>query len=274
VVSYEIIRLGMDGNVQLTGLFEILNGVLSGYNTKAWISEGNAGITMPEEKECEANLIVNSTEVWDESTTFIVATDWQLPTRPAGLDAIITSGMQGPRGQMVDVVVTTIKYEIKDSKGQVLTDVVLSPSKSATRSTTQKGSATSTSTPNLSGSSGSSNLSSSATAGIGAGVGVGVALILFGAGFLLLRRRKTRKAILDGKLTANKYEKPELATGPGVEIYPPIELPQDSIAFLHEVPGDAHPGLGRVPVELHVQEPVLELGTPMAVGGYAQMKRA
>lgn len=172
---------------------------------------------------------------------------------------------------MVDVLVTTFKHEIRDSKGEVLTDITLSPSKSEARKTTASAtsSGVTSSTTNS-----SSGLSTGAKAGIGASLGIGGAIALLGAGLFILRRRKNRKNSAvrkesvgatdesDGVTSVNNYYKAELATGPDVEAHPPVELPEKSMATPKEVQGDAYPGMDRSPAELPVHEPALELGVP------------
>jgi hypothetical protein len=204
-----------------------------------------------------------------------MATEWALPTRPSGLDALITSGIQGTRGQMVDVTITTIKHQIRDSKGELLTDVVLSPTKSQSRTTTARGGA-STAPANPPQSAG---LSSGAKAGIGAGVGIAGAIALLAAGLFLVRRRRKSKATTveereknaagvsdssDGFTSINQY-KAELATGPDVEAQPLAELPDKGVATPGELAGrQEYPGIGTIPVELPVHEPALEMPNPQA----------
>ncbi|KAF2680766.1 glycoside hydrolase family 72 protein [Lentithecium fluviatile CBS 122367] len=269
-INYGITLLDANGNIQLTPNFDTLSSIFSTHDTESWLSTGNTGTSNNISPiECKPELILNITSRMDDSVTLTLATDWELPTRPSGLDAIITSGMQGPRGQMVDVVVTTVKHEVRDSKGEVLKDVVLSPSKSEARTTTGGNAPGATASPP---STSSAGLSSGAKAGIGVGVGVGGGLALLGAGFLLLRRRKSKKASSmegkdtngnsDGSASVNKYEKAELATGPDVEAVPPAELPGQSTATPKEVPGDAYPGMRAPPAELPVHEPAVEMPGP------------
>jgi hypothetical protein len=271
VVEYGITRLESDGSIQLTERFDALSAIFANYNTESWISGPSVGqLNRSEIRECNPNNIVNHTSSLASSRTLTVASEWVIPTRPAGLDAIITSGIQGTRGQMVDVLVTTVKHQIRDSKGEIMTDVVLSPSKSESRSTTARATTGGTAPANPPPSSG---LSSGAKAGIGAGVGVAGATALLAAGFFLLRRRKSKAAALkekdtaratddsDGLASVNQY-KAELATGPGVEAQPPAELPDKGVATPAEVAGREYPGMGSAPVELPVHEPALEMPDP------------
>lgn len=276
--NWGITRTDEDGNMQLTESFDILLAIFASYNTELWLSGDMVGTSDQRESiECKPELILNQnyTTTWNSPSTkftLTLATEWELPTRPPALDAVITSGMQGTRGQMVDVVVTTIKHQIRDSKGDLLTDVVLSPSKSEKRTTTAKETSQGTSPPT---STPSTGLSTGAKAGIGAGVGIGGAIALLGAGLYLLRKRKSKSVAAkdttrtnddsDGLASVNQFDKAELATGPDVEAQPPAELPDKWMATPNEVPGNAFPGIGTTPVEL----PDRWMTTPKEVPGNA-----
>jgi LPXTG-motif cell wall-anchored protein len=267
VQNFGLTRMDADGNMQLTDNFDTINGIFANHDTESWLSGTLTGnFQRGEPKVCKPELIVNRTSSAYSSQTLTVATEWELPTRPPGLDAIITSGMQGPRGQMVDVLVTTVKHQIRDSKGELLTDVALSPSKSEARTTTARDTSGGTSPPT---STPSTGLSTGAKAGIGAGVGIGAVVALLGAGLYLLRRRKSKNAVekdagrvndeSDGTTSGNKFGKAELATGPDVEAQPPAELHNEWMSNTSEVPGNAYPSLGTAPVELPVHERAVEM---------------
>ena len=264
--SYGITRLESDGSIRLTEQFDALSAIFANYNTESWLSGltvGNLG--GPDRRECKPENIVSHTSSVQATITLTVASDWVLPTRPPRLDAIITSGMQGTRGQMVDVLVTTVNHQIRDSKGEIMSDVVLSPSKSESRSTTARATAGGTAPPSPPPSSG---LSTGAKAGIGAGVGAASAITLLAVVLFLLRRRKSKAAAMEEKDTARASDasvngyKAELATGPDVEVQPPAELPDKGVATPAEVAGTEFPGIGTRPIELPVHEPVLEMPDP------------
>ena len=253
----------------MTKWFDALEGTFRPYDSEAWLNGVSltSGFDLPQRQECNAQLITNYTSTLDSTTTLTVATDWELPTRPPGLDAIITSGMQGPRGQMVDVLVTTIKHEIRDSKGEIMTGIVLSPSKSSeSRTTTARATSGGTGSPVYTPSSG---LSTGAKAGIGAGVGIGGAIAAVVLGLFLLRRRKRKTAVSQGPTKTNEDSddatttenvlKAELATGPDVEAQPPVELPDQLVTTPKEVSGEAYPGIGAIPVELPAHEQPVEV---------------
>jgi hypothetical protein len=260
-----------DGSMQLTENCDAMSAIFANYNTKAWLS-GSVVLTVdrPDKRECRPESLGNLTLILNSSTTVTMASEWVLPTRPPGLDAIITSGIQGKsgiqgtRGQMVDVTITTINHQIWDSKGEIMTDVVLNPSKSESRTTTARatgggtktggGTASSNTTP-------SSGLSSGVKAGIGVGVGIGGAIALLAVGLFLLRRRKRKDTSnsLDGLSNVSPY-KAELATGPDVEIQPPAELPDQRVVA---IPGElAGREYHTTPIELPVHEAALEMPDP------------
>lgn len=286
-VNYSFVNIDNQGNVELTERFDTLRGIFSPMNTDRWLGgdsrDSMTSYVFDTAPKCAEELIANkTTEIADGSTTttMALATNWDLPSRPAGLDALITSGASGTRGQMVDVTVTTIVHTIKDSKGSVMTDVVLKPSKSSPRVTTARITNGPTSTSD-------GALSTGAKAGIGVGAGVGGLLIAGVLGLFLFRRRRSKKVatkkeeekdpeVLKGT-TAAKFEKAELSTGPEVEAQPaepPAELPTGASPKEAPVDGretDGYPGMhARMdgplaelpaverPLEMPVQTPVRE----------------
>ncbi|KAF2111543.1 Glucanosyltransferase-domain-containing protein [Lophiotrema nucula] len=192
-----LVMIDPNGNMQLTDNYDRLQDIFSNINTQAFLGGSSAafyGFTNNfDPPVCEEKLIVNTTIDYG-GTTYTLATQWSMPTRPSGLDAVITSGAGGTRGQMVDVAITTVVHTIKDSSGKVLTDVSIQPSKSSARSTTGAATSTSTSTSKP-----DSGLSTGAKAGIGVGVAVGV-LALVGAGlfWFLTNRSKKNATAKDG----------------------------------------------------------------------------
>lgn len=275
VSNWGLVNTGTEGDVQLTPNYDRLREMFSQLNTGTWLNGDtmDTGDTTP--NNCRASEMKNTTtEVYiDERTTFTLATDWALPTRPSGLDALITSGVSGKRGQMVDVTITTIVHAIKDSKGTAITSLALKPSKSATRSTTGTTSATSgtgVASPAPTG----STLSTGAKAGIGVGAAVGGIAIAALAGLFLLRRRRNKKIanhqtekgqLSDGTDATNGaavgVQKAELATGPEVEKHQaelPVDgkTPQEVEAYERQ---GVYPSLAAEPVELPGNERVVEL---------------
>lgn len=274
LINWYITTMDSNGNMQLTENYDYLQSIFAQYNTDSWLS-GNTvtGLAQIEPRECKPELILNKTSSIGSTRTLSLATDWALPTRPSGLDALITNGARGKRGQMVDVLITKVEYQIKNSKGEV-TELALSPSKSEARITT--------SGPPLATGKSSSKLSTGAKAGIGVGAGVGgILAIAGGVLFLLHRRRRNNKAhIMDhtnginGTNGANdtfakddkSYLKAELSAGPDVEARLSAEMPAGQTP--KEVPGDTlianeYPGMkARMdgpPVELPAVEIPQEL---------------
>lgn len=265
-----------NGDVILTENYDAYRGIIDQVNPGNWL-DGETPPQLKSPPKCDANApeMVNKTvNIYVESsTTLALATDWALPTRPSGLDALITNGAGGKRGQMVDVTVTTIAHAIRDHKGAMVTDLVLKPSSSAKRSTTEAaGRATSGAA-----SQGENTLSTGAKAGIGVGASV-AGLALVGAGVLLLlrRRRNKKKSSAAGDEKAQHhsdtgsgtegFQKAELATGPAVEKYQ-AELEAGEGRTPQEVEGTqskyemytpVHGGQGMEPVELPVNERPVE----------------
>lgn len=175
ISNWGIVTTGPDGNVQLTPNYDRLREIFSQMYTGNWLNGDTISNNYDTPLSCDASNLKNTTTqfYFDQPTTVTIATDWALPTRPSGLDALITSGASGKRGKMVDVTVTTIVHVIKDSKGNAITDLVLKPSKS-----NSQGSAGTTSSTGAA----SSSLSTGGKAGVGAGLG-GLVLAAFAAFF-------------------------------------------------------------------------------------------
>ncbi|KAH7389398.1 Glucanosyltransferase-domain-containing protein [Phaeosphaeria sp. MPI-PUGE-AT-0046c] len=263
-----------NGDVILTENYDAYRGIIDQVNPGNWL-DGESPPPPQSLPNCNANAqeMTNKTvNVYvDKSTTLALATDWVLPTRPPGLDALITNGAMGKRGQMVDVTVTTIAHAIRDHKGAMVTNLVLKPSSSAKRTTTAtNGFGTATSAPGD-----EKVLSTGAKAGIGAGAGV-AALTLIGVGtLLLLRRRRNRKqadpaAVMeknaqqhsDAGSAPEGFQKAELATGPAVEKYQ-AELEAREGKTPQEVDGtqnkyEMYSPVGQEPVELPAHEKPVE----------------
>ncbi|KAF2727857.1 hypothetical protein EJ04DRAFT_570021 [Polyplosphaeria fusca] len=258
-----------NGNVQQTEMFDRLRSVFKNMNTENWLS-GDSVSSGEGHPACKKDDMVNTTTefFFDQQTTMTIATDWELPTRPAGLDALITSGVGGQRGQMVDVTITAIVHTVRDFKGNVVTDLSLKPSKSESRTTTR--STSSGTAPPVQSS--DTPLSTGAKAGIGVGAGVGGLAIAGLAAFFLLRHRRNAKAAAAGKDTqaldqesteGGGYHKAELATGPGVELQQ-AELPGATHMSPQEVPAREQKGYiyamnGDDPAELPTTERTVEL---------------
>ena len=155
---------------------------------------------------------------------------------------------------MVDVLVTTLEYQIRDSKGGV-TEFLLSPSQSQARSTTSSQTAPTGQS--------SSSLSTGAKAGIGVGAGVGGALLIGLSVLLLLRRRRrthTEPSNETVETTVNddqSYTKAELSTGPDVEMRPSAELPTTQTP--KEAPGDTLATDGYPGMKARMEGPPVEL---------------
>ncbi|KAK7189045.1 hypothetical protein PSPO01_04632 [Paraphaeosphaeria sporulosa] len=155
-----------------------------------------------------------------------------------------------------------------DSSGEVMADLMLSPTKSESKVAPTSGDTRApTSSP-------SAELGIGAKAGIGTGVGVVGTITIVGAGLFHFRRRKSkgrnhptsmaaatsRNDDSDGTGILYNFDEAELATGPDVEAQPPAELPDKSFRTPVEVAWNEYPGMG-VPAELPVNEPAVEIGT-------------
>ncbi|KAL5430269.1 hypothetical protein PMIN07_010129 [Paraphaeosphaeria minitans] len=199
---------------------------------------------------CSDGLIVKSTTALAGLETFTSATELSLPSKLTEVDAAIISSLQGPRGKMVGISVATIAYHTRGSKDEVMTDLVLNPTKSESRAAPTF-SWTRSRTPNP-----SSDLSTGAKAGIGAGVGVVEAIAILDAGLFLLRNRKSEKS--KGRdhpgrrrrrtmiRVLNNSNKAELATGPDVETQLLAELPDKLFRAPVEIVGNEYPGMHNI----------------------------
>ncbi|KAH8730256.1 hypothetical protein GQ44DRAFT_768647 [Phaeosphaeriaceae sp. PMI808] len=172
-VNWGLTSTAPDGLVPLTANFDEYRAIFDRLGTGSWLDGQpiNEAFAPPEKCQADGPEMKNRTMVFDTRstrTTITMATDWALPTRPPGLDALITKGVAGKRGKMVDVTITAIVHAIRDSKGNLVTDLVLKPSSSQMRSTTREGSGAGTPTTSSSGA-----LSTGGKARIGAGAGVG-----------------------------------------------------------------------------------------------------
>jgi 1,3-beta-glucanosyltransferase GAS3 len=257
--DYNVVTLNSQGRLQLTSRFDSLERKYSSLNTESWLDLGSPTRRTPQDRPlCKPDLIKNATGVYS-ATTYTPATDWELPTRPPGVDDLITNGASGTRGQMVNVYVTTVSYAVMDSGGQTITDLVIRPTSSELRTTTSTARPAGSYTPS------SSSLSTGSKAGIGVGSAVG-ALAIVGMGYFLFRRRRQRKA--------NPYaEKDEALSSDGAGTYSssPLKLPSSAEVEggyptqAAEAPGDGYPGVEArkyvAPAELpeHEQQTPLEL---------------
>jgi hypothetical protein len=263
-VNWGLTTTTPNGDVQLTANYDQIRSIIDQVNPGNWLSGDRvASLEPPSKCDLKADAMQNVTiELYgDTLQTITLATDWALPTRPPGLDALISSGINGKRGQMVDVTITTIAHAIRDSKGQAVTDLVLKPSSSSTRNTI-RGSIAATATGDAS-SSGKISTGTKAGIGIGAAVG-GLAVIGAIAFFVLRRRRENRKGVVDREDGSDAYHKAELATGPGVEKHH-AELEARDGNTAREVPGDERhkyelaSNVRQDPVELPGTETAVEM---------------
>jgi hypothetical protein len=266
-VNWGLTSTSPNGDVQLTENYDTFRSIIDQVNPSNWLS-GDRVLTSEPPPKCDAKAeaMKNVTvEVYgDEKSTISLATDWALPTRPPGLDALIANGANGNRGQMVDVTVTTIAHAIRDSKGQAVTNLVLKPSSSSARTTTG------TARPSSTGAS-STPISTGAKAGIGVGAGIGGIALISAVAFFFLRRKKNRKANTSKEEAEkaqmsdeiNGFHKAELATGPGIDRYQ-AELDANGKAP-REVDGreqskyELFTPVGQEPVELPVNERPVEV---------------
>ncbi|OCK90144.1 glycoside hydrolase family 72 protein [Cenococcum geophilum 1.58] len=182
--NYGIVDIDDKGNVQLKKPYDSLHDTLNQFNLEAFYGQ-YAYLGSTSAPACAPSLIRQLTSI-----DFTLATQWALPTPPPGLPEIITYGNNGTRGQLVDVTVTTVVHTVKDSNGNVVTDLIITPSKSSPRSITGTGrlisSSSLTSVPK-------SGLSTGAKAGISVGAAFGGLMLIGVALFFLLRKQKSKK---------------------------------------------------------------------------------
>jgi hypothetical protein len=274
VQNWGLTATSPNGDVILTENYDEYRRIFDQVNPGNWLS-GSTPPAAEAPPRCDANApeMVNKTVkvYYESSTTLLLATDWALPTRPSGLDALITSGAGGKRGQMVDVTVTNIAHSIRDYKGAMVTGLMLKPSSSSARTTTATdgGRPTGSSTPE------EPVLSTGAKAGIGVGVGVG-GLAFAGAGaLLLLRRRRNKRNAAAAEAGDEKaqhhsdagsgqegFQKAELAAGPAVEkqhaelVAAEGRTPQETEGTQHKY--ELYSPVGQEPVEMPVNEKPVE----------------
>ncbi|EAT87802.2 hypothetical protein SNOG_05411 [Parastagonospora nodorum SN15] len=211
-----------NGDVQLTPNYDAFRSIIDQVNPGSWLSGTQRPVQPGQERaRCDANAkqMANKTLIslsQNDANNITLATDWALPTRPPGVDAMIENGVGAKTGRMVDVTVTSVAFAVRDSKGGVVTDLALKPSSSQARGPTGSGAAIGM--PKSSG-----ELSTGAKAGVGVGAGVSGLALIGAMGFLLLRRRKKRKSVGESDEAVKKtkdvdgYHKAELAAGREVE---------------------------------------------------------
>lgn len=263
-----------NGDVILTENYNEYRRIFDQVNPGNWLSGSTPPAAKPPPK-CDASApeMANKTVkvYYDSSTSILLATDWALPTRPSGLDALITSGAGGKRGQMVDVTITTIAHSIRDKNGTMVTGLVLKPSSSSARTTTATDGGRSTGSPAPE----QPVLSTGAKAGIGVGVGVGALAFAGTCVLLLLRRRRNKKKSAaagagdekaqhpsDAGPGQDGFQKAELAAGPAVEkqraelVAAEGRTPQETDGTQHKY--ELYSPVAQEPVEMPVNEKPVE----------------
>ena len=189
--DYGLVLLDADGNLRLRKDYDTYSQALGQFDIPLLeagdeIDSINSLNTPP---TCTRTLI-------SDPSSLSFASAFVIPTAPPGVADLIQFGNNGTRGQLVDVTSTVVSQTVRDSSGNILRNLAITPSPSSPRTTT--GAPTS----NSGSSSGSAPTSSSTTppnksnnaVKIGAGVGVSLGVVcLAGLGFLLfwcLRRRQ------------------------------------------------------------------------------------
>lgn len=256
------------GDVQLTQNYDAFRAIIDRVNPGSWLSGTQRPVQPGQERaRCDANAkqMANKTLIslsQNDANNITLATEWALPTRPPGVDALIENGVGGKTGRMVDVTATSVAFAVRDSKGALMTDLALKPSSSQARGPTGSGAAS-----GMPASGG--ELSTGAKAGVGVGVGVGGLALIGAMGFLFLRRRKGRKGavvepneeVVKDSTDTGGYHKAELAAGRGVEKQQ-TELdasgvgPQEVMASERKY--ELHTAVQQEPVELPVTEKPVE----------------
>lgn len=193
--NFGIVDIDNKGNVQLKKPYDSLYDTLHQFDLEAFYgqypSRNLDSISAP---ACAPSLIAQLTPIYVNLATtrvdLVFATQWTLPTPPPGLPEIITYGINGTRGQLVDVTVTTVVQTVRDSNGNIVTNLVITPKKSSPHLITGTGRFTSpsllTSVPKL-------GLSAGAKAGIGVGAAFGGLALIGVVLFFLLRKQKLKK---------------------------------------------------------------------------------
>jgi hypothetical protein len=257
-----LVALDKDGNVQLTWRFDIARDFLDSVDTEAYLDLGPPRPAYIRARpNCEGDLIESKTIVIT-GVTYSLPTDWELPTRPPQIDDLVTKGAGGKQGQMVDVTVTTINQQIRDSSGKA-TDVVLIPAQSKARITT--GTSTPTARPTT------TPLSTGSKAGIGVGSALGT-LMIVSVAYLVYRQRKRQQSLSPEKVedeAAHKEDphgKPELASEIVHEKEPglPSEAPGDGYTaelpqLLLQQPHQELPGNQLGSIRVGGSDPVFEM---------------
>ncbi|CAI6259181.1 unnamed protein product [Periconia digitata] len=249
-----LITIDVDDNVQLTWRFDTVNNILRNTNTEALIDESRPREQYIQPRlSCASDLIKNKTTTIS-GATYSLPADWELPTRPPQVDDLITKGASGKVGKMVDVTVTTIKQQIRDSNGKI-TNVLLRPTPSKARTTDPS---TPPSIPST------SSLSTASKAGIGAGSAIGALVIIGMALFVYWRRNRqitsasSTEANAKAATEENLFFKPELPLNNVVEKGgdTPAELSQ---SLLQQQPPQELPGIQLGTDEVEECVPVVEL---------------
>lgn len=175
ISNWGLVNILPDGNVELTPNYERLQQIFDGFHTGNWLSDRTIRDVYGGPERCDAKAMPNTTvETYHnegELSVISLATDWALPTRPAGLEELIASGAGGQTGKMVDVTVTLIAQTVRSSNGSEVTGLKLKPTKSYPITSKRTVAPTST------------GLAGKMGVGIGAAAG-GLAFAVFGGGTL------------------------------------------------------------------------------------------
>ena len=185
--DYGLTILDADGNLQLRqdydtfsralGQFD-LPGLAAGYE----IDSTNGLQTPP---TCTRTLI-------SDPSSLSFASIFTIPTAPPGVADLIQSGNNGRRGQLVDVTSTAVLQTIRDSSGNVIRSLAITPSPSSPRTTTGVPTSSLGSGPTSTPGTGPKKSNNAVKIGVGVGVPVGV-LLLAGLGVLVFCGLKGRK---------------------------------------------------------------------------------
>ena len=208
--NWGLVNLDAQGSVQLRKDFDTFSNVLGQFNREAlqaddFIIESSM---LPPAPPCTPTLIASA-------SSLEFPTSWILPTPPPGLQNLISFGNNGTRGQLVDVIQTSVTHVVKDVQGNTLDGLVITPSPSSPRTTTS-------SLPfRTRTSAGAESPSNSNTVKIAVGVAVPVGILaLIALGFLLswcMRRsreqERTNETTHGGESNEGKAEVEDTSTG-------------------------------------------------------------
>ena len=232
-----LVLLDFEGNIQLRKDYDLFSNVLHQFN----LPELGAGV-LPISSFLTSTVSVptcTSALISDPATSGFPMNWSSIPTPPPGVANLITFGNNGTRGQIVDVVQTSVTHVVRDVSGSVITGLVItvSPSSPMTTTGTTGGSHPSITASNTPPPSIAKSSNKDVKIGVGVGVPLGV-IALAGLGFLIfwLRRKAVRR-----RYTATQSTDTGEKTSPSVPAYSPVPGELETVER-REIYGYQRPG--------------------------------